>query len=263
MFRTLIEPKQYKEMDFDSVESMKLAVSNIKKKKCLYDIYCESYELMVNSGKRFLEPSATKELELGSGGGFMKELYPNVITSDIMDADNADMVVDAQNLPFKDGELGVIYAMHVLHHIPDVTKFFREAERTLCVGGGIVLIEPYWGPLASFLYRNVHPEPFDKKIKEWKLPEISDGGAMSRSNQALSYLLLKRDREKFDTMFPDFEVVYDKPFNCLRYIATGGVWLKPKLPNFMFDLLKHIEKFCAPLMYLIGIHHIFVIKKRA
>jgi len=66
--------------------------------------------------------------------------------------------------------------------------------------------------------------------------------------------LLKRDRGEFDKLFPDLKVVYEKPFNCLRYIAAGGMWLKPKLPEFMFGVLKYVEKCCAPLMYLFGFH---------
>lgn len=80
----------------------------------------------------------------------------------------------------------------------------------------------------------------------------SGGGAMSGSNQALSYILLKRDREEFDKLFPDLKVVYKKPFNCLH--SCGGMWLKPKLPEFMFGALKYVEKCCAPLMYLFGFH---------
>lgn len=254
----ILRPKKYQEIDFDTVESMQLAVKNIKAKKCLRDIYTETYQMMYELSNRLLKLEGKKALELGSGGGFMKDLYPNITTSDVIESGNVDMVIDAQNLPFKDGELDVIYAMHVIHHIPDVTKFLSEAQRTLHSGGGIVLVEPYWGPFAEFLYKNVHPEPFDKKAKDWF---VHSGGNMSGSNQALSYLMLKRDREKFDKMFPNLKVVYDKPFNCMRYIATGGVWLKPKLPSFMFTVLKYLEKFFSPLMYIFGIHHIFVLRK--
>lgn len=252
-----VAPKEYREIDFDAVASMEQARINIKEKKCLNDIYCETYDLMVDLGKTYLDLQGKKQLELGSGGGFMGERYPNIITSDIMDTGNVDMVIDAQELPFMEGELEVIYAMHVLHHIPDVVKFLREAERTLCVGGGIVLVEPYWSPFATFVYGNFHPEPFDKTAESWNVR----GGAMSGSNQALSYILLKRDKEKFDKMFPDLKVIYEKPFNCMRYMATGGMWLKPKLPEFMFPVLKCVEKCCAPLMYMFGIHHVFVLKK--
>lgn len=254
----MLKPKEYTQIDFDDAESMEFAGKNIKDKKCLYDIYCETYDMMVNLAETYLNPSAGKELELGSGGGFMGERYPRIITSDVEPRENTDMVIDAQKLPFEKGELSTIYAMHVFHHIPDVRKFLQSASETLQTGGGIVLVEPYYGPFASVLYDRIHPEPFNKRAKQWI---IDSSGPMSGSNQALSYIVFKRDKREFEREFPNLKVVYEKPFGCLRYMATGGLWLKPKLPGFMFPVLKGVEKVFAPCMYLIGIHHVIVIKK--
>lgn len=50
----------------------------IKKKKFLKKIYIDWYNSFIN----FVEKKFN--LEIGSGGGFLKEMYPSVITSDIL-----------------------------------------------------------------------------------------------------------------------------------------------------------------------------------
>lgn len=84
---------------------------------------------------------------------------------------------------------------------------------------------------------------------------------MTGANQALSYILLKRDRKIFEEKYPELSVVYDRPFNGLSYIATGGIWLKPYLPEKLFPVIRLLEKKLWPFMYIFGIHHIFVLKK--
>lgn len=254
-----IMPKKYKQIDFNSDEAGNLAVEIMLNKKCLYDIYKETYAWMMRLNKKYLNGSKQgKMLEIGSGGGFMKALYPDIITSDVRKISGVDMIVDAMNIPFNDDQLDVIFAVHVLHHIPDVTKFFEEAIRTIKPGGGIICVEPYWSPVAKFVYKTMHPEPFNEKAKEWKL-DIT--GPLLGSNQALSYILLKRDADQFKRMFPEFKIVFEKPFGFIRYMATGGIWLEPKLPKFMFPILKGLENILMPIMPLVAIHHIFVIKK--
>lgn len=250
-------PKKYKTTNFDSDASFQTAADALRNKKCLHDIYVEMYHEMMQLKRKYLKVNSRKVLELGSGGGFIKDIYPKIITSDVTKVNHVDLVVDAQQLPFQDNELDAIFAVHVIHHIPDITKFLKEAIRTTAPGGGIVLVEPYWSPVAKFLYKHVHPEPFDENAKSWTLEQ---GGPMSGSNQALSYILLKRDRKEFQEKFPELELVYDRPFGCVRYMATGGLWLKPKLPSFLFTVLKYVEMLCQPLMGLIGIHHIFVLR---
>lgn len=249
---------KYRGIDFDSPQMAKAAKKNLYNKKCLYDNYVDIYKNMMRLAEKFLYTKSGIKLELGSGGGFFKDICQDIVTSDVTDINGVDMVIDAQKLPFEDESIAVIYAVHVLHHIPDITKFLDEAVRTCKVGGGMVFVEPYWSPVGKFFYKRLHPEPYDEKAQKWKFDST---GAMSGANQALSYILLKRDRKIFEEKYPNLKIEYDRPFNGLRYIATGGLWLKPYLPNFMFPILKGFEKFFWPLMYLFGIHHIFIIRK--
>lgn len=250
--------KKYQNMDFDSDESSKLAYKALHEKKCLYDNYVDTYREMIKAAQTYGTANGGKKLELGSGGGFFKDICEDVITSDVTDVNGVDMVVDAQNLPFEDATIDVIYAVHVLHHIPDVCLFFDEVMRTVKPGGVVVLVEPYWSPVGKLFYKKFHPEPYDDKVKKWS---FASTGAWSGANQALSYIVLKRDKEIFEKKYPQLKVVYDKPFNGLRYIATGGLWLRPILPQFCFPILTKLEKIFHPLMHIFGIHHLFVLRR--
>lgn len=252
-----LRPKEYDTIDFDSVESSELARKILREKKCLRDIYTETYTEMMRVKNRYLSDGGML-VEIGSGGGFMKDMYPEVVTSDVKEIKGVDMVCNADKLPFADNSVSAIFAVHVIHHIPDITKFLREAERVLVSGGGVVCVEPYWSPVAKFVYKHMHVEPYDDRARTWL---VSGDRPMSSSNQALSYLLLKRDRARFKKLFPHFQLVYQRPFGFIRYMATGGIWLSPKLPPFAFGFLKFIEYLLRPIMPLVGIHHIFAWKK--
>lgn len=251
-------PKKYAEIDFDSDEATEASYRILREKKCLRDIYEETYRMMVDAQAKHLTPGRDV-LEIGSGGGFIKDIYPYVITSDVKKS-RSDLTLSAESLPFPDQSLDAIFAMHVLHHIPDVRKFFGEAVRTLRPGGGLILIEPYHGPLARYIYKRVHPEPFDEHAPNWTL---DPGGPMSGSNQAMSYLVFKRDYNEFRQQFPTLRLVKKRPFGFARYIATGGLWLKPRIPSIGFPILRGLEFLLRPAMPWIALHHMLVVRKDA
>ena len=71
-------------------------------------------------------PAGTGQLlELGSGGSFLKDRCPELITSDIVEG-LAERVIDAQELPFEAESVRGIFLTHAFHHIPDVERFLRE-----------------------------------------------------------------------------------------------------------------------------------------
>lgn len=254
----MFRPKAYDEIAFDSDEAGNQAKILMKEKHSLREIYEEQYLEMLQLMRRFCRTPG-QLVEIGSGGGFMKDICPEIMTTDVRDISGVDFFMDAMDMPFENESLRAIFATHVLHHIPDIEKFLRECDRVLYPGGGIIAIEPYYGPLATFIYKNVHPEPFDKEAKSWAL---TGGGPMSGANQALSYILFERDRDIFDKKYPQFELVYQRPFGFLRYMGTGGIWLPQRLPSFMFPVLKFMERtVLQPFMKWIAIHHIFVLRK--
>jgi SAM-dependent methyltransferase len=188
-------------------------------------------------------------LEIGSGGGFLKDVFPEVVTSDILDLPVVDKVFSAEELPFKENELGSVMMLNVFHHIPKPYLFLKEAERTLVKGGKIIMVEPANSALGRFIYKRFHHEPFDENGPR----EIQPGNPLSNSNQALPYIYFERDTEQFRKDYPSLRIrriTYHTPF---MYVLSGGVSRSAMVPYFMYGFFKGIEKILSPFNRMIGL----------
>ncbi len=141
---------------------------------------------------------AAKIVELGSGSSYIKELVPDIITSDVSPG-LADLVIDGRSLPFADASVRAIFLTHVFHHIPDVSLFLQEASRVLVPGGVISMVDCAHTPFGRFFFSKVHPEPYNYRAGDWSFTQVNN---MLSSNQALSWIVFWRDREKFRKTIP-------------------------------------------------------------
>jgi len=162
-------------------------------------------------------PAEGSILELGSGGSYLKEIDPTIITSDVV-PDVAEKVVDARALPFAGRSLRALLLSHVFHHIPDVDAFFKEAERVLVPGGVISMIEVAHTPFARFFFRHFHHEPYEDGRAEWAFAQAD---SMMDSNQALSWMVFERDREKFEASHPTLKLEKLQLMPWLTYFVSG------------------------------------------
>lgn len=176
-------------------------------------------------------------VEIGSGGGFIKELFPFVITSDIMPLASCDMTFAAEMMPFESNSVNAIVMVNVFHHIPDCTKFLDEAVRVLSSKGKIVMVEPYNSLWSRLINHNFHHEPFDTEAA-WK---FDSQGPLSSSNQALPYIVFERDRSKFESLYPQLKVKNINFHSPFSYLLSGGVSMKSLVPSFLFELVVFIE----------------------
>ncbi len=197
-------------------------------------------------------------LELGSGGSCLKDLEPRFITSDVVPG-VAERVIDACELPFDDASIQAIALTHVLHHIPDLEAFFREASRTLVRGGVITMIEVAHTPFARFFFKHFHPEPFDDSPREWSFGQQD---SMMDSNQALSWMVFVRDRDRFEKLYPDLSIEAFDYTPWFSYLLSGGVTKRYMIPGFLMPVLLGIEWLLTPLRSLFALHwHIRVRRK--
>lgn len=204
----------------------------IAEKPFLRKIYVEWYQRIAAA-----LPKGGKVLELGSGAGFIKEFLPEAITSDIFEVPDVDMVVDACAMPFKDGYLDAIIMTDVLHHIPDVERFFDEARRCIKPGGRIVMIEPWRTPWSEWVYNNLHSEPFEP-TSGWTIPA---SGPLSGANGALPWILFERDKQVFAERFPQWQVSRIEPLMPLAYLVSGGVSLRTLMPGALYPAVRWVE----------------------
>ena len=189
-------------------------------------------------------------LELGSGGSYLKDLEPAVVTSDVVDG-VADRVVDGRSLPYPDGSIQALFLTHVLHHIPDVEAFFREAERALMPGGVISMIEVAHTPFARFFFRRFHPEPYCDKLAEWAFAQRD---SMMDSNQALSWMVFVRDLKKFEKLHPRLKLEATSYLPWFTYLLAGGVTGRCLVPGFLVRPLVLGESLLRPLSPCFSLH---------
>lgn len=201
-----------------------------------------------------------KRLEIGSGISVVKEFDPEIISSDIRESEYIDRIVDAQVLDVEESEYSLILGIHVFHHLSDPSVFFDRVNKVLQEGGILILVEPWHGPLASILYRHLfRTESFDKKQAEWT---GIGNGPMRGANQALSYLVFRRDLHQFQREWPELVIRQQDVFgNYLQYLFTGGLNFRQLLPDCCFFVIRVIEKVLYPFRRILGLHQIIVLRK--
>lgn len=66
-------------------------------------------------------------------------------------------VADAARLPLADGSVGLVWMIHVLHHLPDPAGVLAEIRRVLLPDGHLMLAETVEDNPAIRLGRRIHP----------------------------------------------------------------------------------------------------------
>jgi SAM-dependent methyltransferase len=246
-------------LDLGSAEAGDVQRTILRTKLPLRRAYEQVYAKMLAAADEHVAARGGSRVELGSGGGFLQQVSPDVVATDIKAIPDLDLVMDARALPFRDASIDVVFAMHVVHHVPQVRLFLDELIRCLKPGGALVAVEPYWSPVARLLYKHAHPEPFDETAAEWEFPSTDP----LCSNQALSYLMLERDRTMLDRDYPQLEVVRLPAFGGPSYVLTGGIWKRQMLPTRALARLAQWEDRTAGWRRWAALHHLFVVRRRS
>ena len=241
MLRSILAHPLTRGRSIDDPVTTDLRRSIITSKPFLRAIYEDWYQSIVAR----IPDSTGAVLELGSGAGFFQRFVPNVITSEVFECAGVQLVADAQNLPFSDGELRAIVMTDVLHHIPNVAAFFREATRCLRSGGAVIMVEPWVSPWSNLIYTHLHHEPFEPEVEQWDFPAK---GPLSDANGALPWIVFDRDRKRFEEEFPHLKIKEVRPMMPFRYLVSGGVSMRALMPGWTTPLWKTIEKACEPQM---------------
>ena len=223
-------------------------------KRC-YDIWYR--KLLADMASVPSEFDGASSIELGSGGGYIKEHAPRVITSDLTPG-TSDLVIDAQRLPFANESLKAIFLTHVFHHIPDVDRFLEEAARALVPGGVISMVECAHTPFARLFFSVFHPEPYDTAAVDWK---FTQNHSMLDSNQALSWIVFSRDIENFRIRHPRLKFENSSLLPWLSYLVSGGVNLKSLCPAWLSPSLSALDEILKPFDPLFAIHWHITIRK--
>ncbi|OGM75821.1 hypothetical protein A2382_00670 [Candidatus Woesebacteria bacterium RIFOXYB1_FULL_38_16] len=228
----------------DTKESLASDQDKIKSKYFLHTIYLNFYKQLTPTNV----PSG-KIIELGSGGGFAKDIISSLTTSDVIPGPDIDQVFSATKIPFKNNSISAYVMLDVFHHIKDPKKALSEMYRTLKPKGQIIMVEPWnslWGHL---IYKYLHHEYYNPKSIDWK---VRGHGRMSDSNTALPWIVFQRDQKLFKKLFPNLKIVAIKPHTPFLYLISGGLKPIQLCPNFLYPYLKKFEELLSPINHILG-----------
>ena len=197
-------------------------------------------------------------LELGSGIAQMREFVPGLVTTDVEPTPWADRVVDAEALPYGDGDVANVVMLDVYHHLPRPAAFLDEARRVLTRGGRVVMLEPYVSPLSRIASRFHHE----------RLELDGDGFAESESlgpldaNIAQTTLAFFRQRDEYARRWPELPVVEEKLLSFLVYPFSGGFTKRPLLPFALYRPLDRLERALTPVVARAAAFRCFIVLER-
>lgn len=248
------------QLDIDSKEAISIHRRIIRENQLLtrhYEFVYRYFKKVGDSLAGLKYPS----LEIGSGGGFLKEYIPDVMTSDVVTSDGIDREEDACSLSFADNSLKAIYANGVLHHVKDPAACLYEIQRVLVTGGKFACNEPSSSLFGYFMNRHFHDEYTDKYVKGWKIEEKDRHGRLTGANMALPYIIFIRDANQFQQKFKNLRIVSFIYHDFLRYTLSGGLSYKPFVPKFLYCPIDFMEWLMKPLMPVLGHNMLVTIQK--
>jgi SAM-dependent methyltransferase len=234
LLRRLLADPRVAGLNLDDPTTTEMRQRIISSKPFLRAVYDEWYSRLAEG----LPPIEGPVLELGSGAGYCSKFIPSLITSEVFHCSTVRIVADGRQLPFGAGSLRAIVFTDVMHHIPDVHRFFGEASRCLRSGGRILMIEPWVTPWSRFVYTRLHHEPFRPDAEAWSFPST---GPLSGANGAIPWIVFVRDRRKFEAEFPELAIEQIRPFLPFRYLLSGGVAMRSLMPGFSHGLWTRVE----------------------
>ena len=199
-------------------------------------LYKEWYEIISNS----LSEIEGINIELGCGASFIDQVNKSIKKTDIFLNSNTDFKLNAMDIGKNfENKVSNLILVNVFHHISDPELFLKSAEKSLLTGGRIIMIEPsnnYWSRL---VYKFVGHETFDRSQIEWK---FQSKDPLLDSNQALSWIILERDYEKFKKLFPMFSLIKKKNMMPFTYLLSGGHSFNTRIGKFI-KIIRKFERF--------------------
>ena len=246
-------------MNVDGQDRLELHARMLARKRLMREVFTEFHMLFDRLDRQLLTAPGLR-VEIGAGVAPMRDSFADVLATDIVPSPALDRVLNAEAMDLADGSVRVVFGQNCFHHFPHPSRFFGELERVLPQGGGAILLEPYYGPVASFLYKRLFAtEGYDKHYLSWETPV---DGPMNGANHALSYLVFVRDRALFERQHPGLKIVHEERCNnYAKYLLSGGLNFRQLCPDWASPLIGAVQWLLRPFSRLLALHHVVVLRK--
>jgi SAM-dependent methyltransferase len=202
-------------------------------------------ELYHDQFKDLPVPSNLSILEVGSGTSPLKQLYPSIVTSDVLDLAYLDLVFDCHEIDrlsaIEDKSLDVITLTNVLHHLQSPVAFLNRAAAKLKPGGKVIATEPFFSVLSTPIYKYLHHEAVHFDPREPELEEVR--GPLASANQALPWLIFFGQRDWLQRLNEKYDIanLAVRPFSALSYMVTGGISHRLPVPHFLYRTFFRLD----------------------
>ena len=182
-----------------------------------------------------------KILELGSGGGNIKKVIKECITSDQFKNKNIDRIENIYKINFKKDSISNIILIDVFHHLQFPSLALKEIHRVLIKNGRIIMVEPAMGFIPRIVYKIFHYEPngFNLRIKWNDIPKkipLSNQYFAAQSMPWRAFFLKELNLKS------KYSIKLIKPFSDFAFLLSGGYSYKAFYPKFLYSLIKLIDK---------------------
>jgi len=207
-------------------------------KKLIKIIYNNYYKKV----KKNIHTSNNKKiLELGSGGGNIKKVIKECITSDQFKNENIDRIENIYKINFKKNSISNIILIDVFHHLQFPSLALKEIHRVLIKNGRIIMVEPAMGLIPRIVYKIFHYEPngFNLKIKWNNIPKkipLSNQYFAAQSIPWRAFFLKELNLKS------KYSIKLIEPFSDFAFLLSGGYSYKALYPKILYSLIKLIDK---------------------
>jgi SAM-dependent methyltransferase len=200
-------------------------------------------------------------VELGGGGGFIRQFYPHVITSDLNPFPSTQLVCNATRLPFPNDSVGSFIAVAFFHHCVNPRQLFDEVQRVLKPGGRFVIFDPYISPLSRLVYALGTEEDCDLSEPPFEPAQGRAGIPLLEANIAKVTIIFKRNRQLFEKLYPNLRIVAVDRVNLLRHIIAGSCVQKSPFPAWLYPVAGIVDRALNPVSRLTAISARVVLEK--
>ena len=200
-------------------------------------------------------------IELGGGGGFIRQYYPDVITSDLNRFPCTQLVCNATRLPFRAGSVGSLIAVAFFHHCVNPKQLFDEVQRVLKPSGRFVIFDPYISLLSRLVYAlgteedcDLSQPPFETAPGKARIPLLE-------ANIAKATIIFKKNRPLFEKLYPSLRIVSVDRVNLLRHIIAGSCLQKSPFPAWLYPVAGWVDRALNPMSKFTAISVRVVLEK--
>jgi ubiquinone/menaquinone biosynthesis C-methylase UbiE len=194
-----------------------------------------------NIKKNIYSCDKKKILELGSGGGNIKKVIKECITSDQFKNKNIDRIENIYKINFKKNSISNIILIDVFHHLQFPSLALKEIHKVLIKNGRIIMVEPAMGLIPRIVYKIFHYEPngFNLRIKWNNIPKkipLSNQYFAAQSIPWRAFFLKELNLKS------KYSIKLIKPFSDFAFLLSGGYSYKALYPKILYSLIKLIDK---------------------